>query len=91
MYCSCKCKCISIFSIKFQEAPSGCPPRFYQSVALSVLACFVDDEDIMTDASILFNIPELLIILENSDSEEYEVFNDETEKALIKLLIVRMT
>lgn len=45
----------------------------------------------MTDASILFNIPELLIILENSDSEEYEVFNDETEKALIKLLIVRMT
>ena len=56
-----------------QEAPSGCPPRFYQSVALSVLACFVEDEDIMTDASVLFNIPELLIIIENSDSEEYEV------------------
>jgi len=58
--------------LRSKEAPSGCPPRFYQSVALSVLACFVDDEDIMTDASILFNIPELLIILENSDSEEYE-------------------
>ena len=57
----------------YQEAPSGCPPRFYQSVALSVLACFVEDEDIMTDASVLFNIPELLFIIENSDSEEYEV------------------
>ena len=57
----------------YQEAPSGCPPRFYQSVALSVLACFVEDEDIMTDASVLFNMPELIFIIENSDSEEYEV------------------
>jgi len=32
----------------------------------------VEDEDIMTDASVLFNIPELLIIIENSDSDEYE-------------------
>ena len=61
------------YILMFQEAPTGCPPRFYQSVALSVLACFVEDEDIMTDASILFNIPELLVIIENSDSEEYEV------------------
>ena len=56
-----------------QEAPTGCPPRFYQSVALSVLACFVEDEEIMKNASVLFNIPELLTIIENSDSEEYEV------------------
>ena len=53
-----------------QEAPTGCPPRFYQSVALSVLACFVEDEEIMKNASVLFNIPELLSIIENSDSEE---------------------
>jgi len=58
--------------LRSQEAPPGCPPRFYQSVALSVLACFVDDEDIITDASILFNIPEILNIIENSDSDEYE-------------------
>merc|ERR1711872_1035319 len=58
--------------LRSQEAPPGCPPRFYQSVALSVLACFVDDEDIITDASILFNIPEILNIIENSDSEDYE-------------------
>jgi len=58
--------------LRSKEAPTGCPPRFYQSVALSVLACFVDDEDIMTDACILFNIPELLVIIEKSDSEEYE-------------------
>ena len=59
--------------LRSKESPSGCPPRFYQSVALSVLACFVDEEDIITDACVLFNIPELLVILENSDSEEYEV------------------
>jgi len=58
--------------LRSKEAPPGCPPRFYQSVALSVLACFVDDEDIMTDAGVLFNIPEILNIIENSDSEEYE-------------------
>jgi hypothetical protein len=58
--------------LRSKEAPPGCPPRFYQSVALSVLACFVDDEDIITDASVLYNIPEILNIIENSDSEEYE-------------------
>ena len=58
--------------LRSKEAPPGCPPRFYQSVALSVLACFVDDKDIMTDASVLFNIPEILDIIEHSDSEEYE-------------------
>ena len=42
-------------------------------MALSVLACFVEDEEIMKNASVLFNIPELLTIIENSDSEEYEV------------------
>jgi len=58
--------------LRSKEAPTGCPPRFYQSVALSVLACFVEDEEIMKNASVLFNIPELLTIIENSDSEEYE-------------------
>ena len=42
-------------------------------VAEPVLGDIVEDEDIMTDTCILFNIPELLIIIENSDSDEYEV------------------
>ena len=37
-----------------------------------MLACFVEDEEIMSNASVLFNIPELLTIIDNSDSEEYE-------------------
>lgn len=41
-------------------------------MALSVLACFVEDEEIMSHASVLFNIPELLTIIDNSDSEEFE-------------------
>ena len=34
-----------------------CPRLMYQSVALSVLSCFTADFEIMTDASVLFNIP----------------------------------
>ena len=32
----------------------------------------MEDEEIMSHASVLFNIPELLTIIDNSDSEEYE-------------------
>ena len=34
-----------------------CPRLMYQSVALSVLSCFTADFEIMTDASVIFNIP----------------------------------
>jgi len=44
----------------------------YQSVALSVLSCFVTDEEIMTNPSILFNLPELLDIIGDADNEIYE-------------------
>ena len=38
--------------LRSKEAPPGCPPRFYQSVALSVLACFVDDKDIIFNENV---------------------------------------
>ena len=44
----------------------------YQSVALSVLSCFVADEEIMTNASILFNLPELLNIIADADNPIFE-------------------
>lgn len=39
-------------------------------VALSVLAGFTSDEALMTEAAVLFNIPELLAIIEHSDTGE---------------------
>ena len=39
------------------EGGEECPRLMYQSVALSVLSCFTADFEIMTDASVLFNIP----------------------------------
>jgi hypothetical protein len=46
--------------LRSKDTPEGCSPRMYQSVALSVLSCFVADEEIMTNPSVLFNLPELL-------------------------------
>ena len=44
----------------------------YQSVALSVLSCFVTDEEIMTNPSVLFNLPELLNIIADADNPIFE-------------------
>ena len=44
----------------------------FQSVALSVLSCFSQDEEIMTHPSVLFNLPVILDIITNADDEAYE-------------------
>lgn len=58
--------------LRSKDTPEGCSPRLYQSVALSVISCFVADEEIMTNPSILFNLPELLDIIGDADNEIYE-------------------
>merc|ERR1712012_1341183 len=58
--------------LRSKDTPDGCSPRMYQSVALSVLSCFVADEEIMTNASILFNLPELLNIIADADNPLFE-------------------
>jgi len=58
--------------LRSKDTPDGCSPRMYQSVALSVLSCFVTDEEIMTNASILFNLPELLNIIADADNPIFE-------------------
>ncbi|QQP50651.1 Neurochondrin -like protein, partial [Caligus rogercresseyi] len=49
-----------------------CPKLMYQSLALSILSCFIEEPDIMTHPSILFNLPVLLDIINNADDEVYE-------------------
>ena len=58
--------------LRSKDTPDGCSPRMYQSVALSVLSCFVADEEIMTNASVLFNLPELLNIIADADNPIFE-------------------
>jgi len=58
--------------LRSKDTPDGCSPRMYQSVALSVLSCFVADEEIMTNPSVLFNLPELLDIIGDADNEIFE-------------------
>jgi len=58
--------------LRSKDTPDGCSPRMYQSVALSVLSCFTSDEEIMTNPSVLFNLPELLNIIGDADNEIFE-------------------
>ncbi len=58
--------------LRSKDTPEGCPQLMYQSVALSVLSCFTSEEEIMTNASVLFNLPILLDIITDADNPIYE-------------------
>ena len=58
--------------LRSKDTPDGCPRLMYQSVALSVLSCFAGEEEIMTNASVLFNLPVLLDIITDADNPIYE-------------------
>ncbi len=58
--------------LRSHDAPDGCPRLMFQSVALSVLSCFTGEEEIMTNASVLFNVPVLIDIIADADSPIYE-------------------
>ena len=42
--------------LRSKDSPDGCPKLMFQSVALSVLSCFTQDEEIMTHPSVNFDI-----------------------------------
>ena len=58
--------------LRSNDSPDGCPKLMFQGVALSVLSCFAQDEEIMTHPSVLFNLPVILEIITNADDEAYE-------------------
>ena len=41
--------------LRSKDSPDGCPRLMFQSVALSVLSCFAQDEEIMTHPSVSSN------------------------------------
>ena len=38
--------------LRSKDSPDGCPRLMFQSVALSVLSCFANEEEIMTHPSV---------------------------------------
>ncbi|EDW97877.1 neurochondrin homolog [Drosophila yakuba] len=55
-----------------KDLPNDCPPLVYKSVALSILTCFCQEEELATHKDIIDAIPTLLEIVEQADDEDYE-------------------
>ncbi|KAM7359712.1 neurochondrin [Cochliomyia hominivorax] len=53
-----------------KDLPNDCPPLVYKSVALSILTCFCQEEELATHKDILDVIPTLLEIVEQADDDD---------------------
>lgn len=58
--------------LKSENVPEDCPPAVYKSVALSILTCFCQTEELATHKEMLHNIPVFLDIVETADDEDYD-------------------
>lgn len=55
--------------LKNDNVPDDCPPGVYKSVALSILTCFCQTEEVATHKDMLENIPVFLEIVQTADEE----------------------
>uniref|UniRef100_A0A182TIF6 Neurochondrin n=1 Tax=Anopheles melas TaxID=34690 RepID=A0A182TIF6_9DIPT len=55
-----------------KDVPDDCPASVYQSVALSILSCFCDDEQLATHQDMLDSIPVFMGIVSTCDDDEYD-------------------
>lgn len=53
-----------------KDLPDDCPPLVYKSVALSILTCFCQDQDLATHKDMIDSIPTLLEIVQSGDDVE---------------------
>lgn len=58
--------------LKSENVPDDCPPAVYKSVALSILTCFCQCEELATHHDMLENIPVFMEIVETADDEDYD-------------------
>lgn len=52
------------------EVPDDCPALVYKSVALSILTCFCQDEDLATHPDMISSIPVFLEIVQTADDSD---------------------
>lgn len=55
-----------------KDLPNDCPPLVYKSVALSILTCFCQEEELATHKDMIDAIPTLLEIVEQADDDDYD-------------------
>uniref|UniRef100_A0A034VYC8 Neurochondrin-like protein n=1 Tax=Bactrocera dorsalis TaxID=27457 RepID=A0A034VYC8_BACDO len=55
-----------------KNLPDDCPQLVYKSVALSILTCFCQEEELATHKDMIEAIPTLLEIVETADDDDYE-------------------
>uniref|UniRef100_A0A1A9WJS0 Neurochondrin n=1 Tax=Glossina brevipalpis TaxID=37001 RepID=A0A1A9WJS0_9MUSC len=53
-----------------KNLPNDCPPLVYKSVALSILTCFCQEEELATHKDMLEAIPTLVEIVEQADDDD---------------------
>lgn len=58
--------------LESDNVPDDCPPIMYKSVALSILTCFCEDEQVASHPTMLENIPVFLAIVENADDDDFD-------------------
>lgn len=56
--------------LQTNEVPDDCPALVYKSVALSILTCFCQDEELATHKDMLANIPVFLEIVQTADDAD---------------------
>lgn len=69
------------------EVPDDCPALVYKSVALSILTCFCQDEDLATHPDMLASIPVFLEIVQTADDADSLIVVSEAYSCLQSIAI----
>lgn len=69
------------------EVPDDCPVLVYKSVALSILTCFCQDEELATHPDMLANIPVFLEIVQTADDADSLIVVSEAYSCLQSIAI----
>lgn len=73
--------------LQTNEVPDDCPALVYKSVALSILTCFCQDEEIATHKDMLANIPVFLEIVQTADDSDSLIVVSEAYSCLQSIAI----
>lgn len=69
------------------QVPDDCPALVYKSVALSILTCFCQDEDLATHTDMLANIPVFLEIVQTADDSDSLIVVSEAYSCLQSIAV----
>ena len=59
-----------------RNVPNGCPPDVYQSLSLTILACFATDEELCSHSEMINKIPMLLTTVKGAGRNDSVIVDD---------------